>query len=64
MADEATSKAIEGSSSPQRSPTPAEQRANSHAGTTDTDQLVSDIERTREELAVTIDAIVDRVSPK
>ena len=64
MADETTSKAIEVSSSPQRLPTPAEQRASSHAGTTDTDQLVSDIERTREELAVTIDAIVDRVSPK
>ena len=64
MADEATSKAIEVSSSPERTPTPAQQRANAHAGSTDTDQLVSDIEKTREELAVTIDAIVDRVSPK
>ena len=63
MADETTSRAIEPSSSP-RPVTAAERRASSHAGTTDTDQLVSDIEKTREELAVTIDAIVDRVSPK
>ena len=63
MADETTSQANEGTSSAQPV-TAAERRANSHAGTTDTDQLVSDIEKTREELAVTIDAIVDRVSPK
>ena len=54
----------DGSSSPQRPATAAEQRATEHAGTTDTDVLAADIAQTREELAVTIDAIVDRVSPK
>ena len=54
----------DGSSSPQRPATAAEQRANDHAGTTDTNVLAADIAQTREELAVTIDAIVDRVSPK
>ena len=61
--DETTSKAVE-VSSPERPPTAAQQRASEHEGTTDTAQLASDIEKTREELAVTIDAIVDKVSPK
>ena len=33
-------------------------------GSPDPDQLAQDIERTREDLAVTLDAIADRVSPK
>lgn len=62
--DETTSKAIDVSQSAQRPPTPAERRAAEHAGTTDTEVLARDIAQTREELSVTIDAIVDRVSPK
>ena len=62
--DETTSTAIDVSQSAQRPPTAAELRASEHAGTTDTDVLVRDIAQTREELSVTIDAIVDRVSPK
>ena len=62
--DETTSKAIDVSPSAQRPPTAAELRANEHAGTTDTEVLARDIAQTREELSVTIDAIVDRVSPK
>ncbi len=61
--DETTSRAVE-VSSPERPPTAAQQRATSHEGTTDTEVLAQDIERTREELAETIDAIVDKVSPK
>ena len=61
--DETTSRAVE-VSSPERPPTAAQQRASSHEGTTDTEVLAQDIERTREELAETIDAIVDKVSPK
>jgi hypothetical protein len=59
-----TSKAIDVSQSAQRPPTAAELRASEHAGTTDTEVLARDIAQTREELSVTIDAIVDRVSPK
>jgi hypothetical protein len=59
-----TSKAIDVSQSAQRPPTAAERRATEHAGTTDTEVLARDIAQTREELSVTIDAIVDRVSPK
>ena len=62
--DETTSKAIDVSQSTQRPPTAAERRASEHAGTTDTEVLARDIAQTREELSVTIDAIVDRVSPK
>jgi hypothetical protein len=62
--DETTSKAIDVSQSAQRPPTAAERRAAEHAGTTDTEVLARDIAQTREELSVTIDAIVDRVSPK
>ena len=62
--DETTSKAIDVSQSAQRPPTAAERRASEHAGTTDTEVLAQDIAQTREELSVTIDAIVDRVSPK
>jgi hypothetical protein len=62
--DETTSKAIDVSQSAQRPPTAAERRATEHAGTTDTEVLAQDIAQTREELSVTIDAIVDRVSPK
>ena len=62
--DETTSKAIDVSQSAQRPATAAQQRAAEHAGTTDTEVLARDIAKTREELSVTIDAIVDRVSPK
>jgi MYXO-CTERM domain-containing protein len=62
--EQTSSRTTDASSSPQRPPTAAEQRANEHAGTTDTEVLARDIAQTREELAVTIDAIVDRVSPK
>jgi len=62
--DQTTSGTTDGSPAPQRPATAAEERANQHAGTADTALLASDIEQTREELAVTIDAIVDRVSPK
>ncbi len=63
--DETTSTAIDVSQpAQQRPPTAAERRAKEHAGTTDTEVLARDIEQTREELSVTIDAIVDRVSPK
>ena len=62
--DETTSKAIDVSQSAQRPPTAAQRRATEHAGTTDTEILARNIAQTREELSVTIDAIVDRVSPK
>lgn len=62
--DETTSTKMAVSPAEQRPPTAAEVRAHEHAGTTDTDVLARDIAQTREELAVTIDAIVDRVSPK
>lgn len=60
--DETTSRAVEQTSD--RPTTAAEERAARHDGTTDTDTLVSDIEKTREELAETIDAIADKVNPK
>jgi hypothetical protein len=60
--DQTSSGTTGGSSS--RPATAAEQRATEHAGTTDPEVLARDIAQTREELAVTIDAIVDRVSPK
>ncbi len=60
--DQTSSGTADGSSS--RPATAAEQRASEHAGTTDPEVLARDIAQTREELAVTIDAIVDRVSPK
>lgn len=62
--NETTGETVEGSWSPKRPPTAAEQRAARHDATTDTEVLVTDIEKTREELAETLDAIVDRVSPK
>lgn len=60
--DETTSAKVQ--TAQDRPQTAAEQRAASHDGTTDTDQLVSDIEKTRGELAETLDAIVDKVDPK
>ena len=60
--DDTTSKTVQQGT--ERPPTPAEQRAARHDGTTDPDTLASDIEKTREELAETLDAIVDRVHPK
>ncbi len=62
--DQTTGSTTDVSPSAQRPPTAAEQRATEHAGTTDTEVLARDIAQTREELSVTIDAIVDRVSPK
>lgn len=62
--DETTSEAVEGSWSPKRPRTAAEQRAGRHAGTTDPQVLADDIEKTREELAETLDAIADKVNPK
>ncbi len=64
MATDDKSETVEGSWSPKRPRTAAEKRATSHEGTMDTEVLASDIEKTREELAETLDAIVDKVSPK
>lgn len=56
--------AVEGSWSPRRPRTAAEQRAESTPPAKDVETLASDIDKTREELAETLDAIVDKVSPK
>ena len=63
MATHGKDDAVEGSWSPKRPRTAAEQRAAAPAST-DPDALAADIERTREELAETLDAIADKVSPK
>jgi len=56
--------AVEGSWSPKRPRTAAGQRAVAPPIATDPEVLAADIQRTREELAQTLDAIADRVSPK
>ena len=63
MATHGKDDAVEGSWSPKRPRTAAEQRAAAPTST-DPDALAADIERTREELAETLDAIADKVSPK
>lgn len=63
MATHGKDDAVEGSWSPKRPRTAAEQRAAAPTST-DLDALAADIERTREELAETLDAIADKVSPK
>ncbi|MCW2615690.1 MAG: hypothetical protein JWN08_2684 [Frankiales bacterium] len=73
MASDGKDDAVEGSWSPKRPRTAGEQRststevpsavAPSTAGK-DPEALAADIERTREELAETLDAIADKVSPK
>ena len=66
MATDGKDDAVEGSWSPRRPRTAAEQRAATPVPTIAKDpaQLAADIERTREELAETLDAIADKVSPK
>lgn len=56
--------ALEGSWSPRRSKASSSKAKTDSASKPDTDELVEDIERTREELAETLDAIADKVSPK
>jgi len=56
--------AVEGSWSPKRPKTAAEERVAQQSDASTTKELASDIEKTREELARTLDAIADRVSPK
>ena len=63
MATHGKDDAVEGSWSPKRPRTAAEQRAAAPTST-DPGALAADIERTREELAETLDAIADKVSPK
>ena len=63
MATHGKDDAVEGSWSPKRPRTAAEQRAAAPTST-DPDALAADIDRTREELAETLDAIADKVSPK
>ena len=58
---------VEGSWSPRRpkaSSKATSKSAKSDGGTPDPDVLVEEIEQTREELAETLDAIADKVSPK
>lgn len=55
--------AVEGSWSPKRSRTAAEKKAGRN-GSPDPEVLAEEIEKTREELAETLDAIADKVSPK
>ena len=59
--DDKTTEPVEGSWAPRRPRTAAEQRAKPSA---DPEVLASEIERTRAELAETLDAIADKVSPK
>jgi hypothetical protein len=47
-----------------RARTAAEQRAEGASGSNDPEVLAEEIERTREDLAETLDAIADKVSPK
>ena len=58
----ADDEAAEGSWSPKRSSTSG--KARKDAAAPDPDVLVDEIEKTREELAETLDAIADKVSPK
>lgn len=74
MATDGNNDAVEGSWSAKRPRTAAEQRAEhtavatqaapAQALSTDPEALAADIERTRTELAETLDAIADKVSPK
>ncbi len=74
MATDGKDDAVEGSWSARRPRTAAQQRAGQPAVTrepppkpalsTDPEALAADIERTRTELAETLDAIADKVSPK
>lgn len=64
LAEEPT---VEGSWSPRRSKAPARKApdgANGKAKSSDPEVLADEIEKTREELAETLDAIADKVSPK
>ena len=63
MATHGKDDAVEGSWSPKRPRTAAQQRAAAPTAK-DPEVLAADIERTREELAQTLDAIADKVSPK
>ena len=57
--------AVEGSWSPKRTrATSTKKDAKNGSGSTDPEVLAGEIEKTREELAETLDAIADRVSPK
>jgi hypothetical protein len=56
--------ALEGSWSPRRSKASSSKAKGDSDSKPDTDELVEDIERTRAELAETLDAIADKVSPK
>lgn len=59
-----SSEVAEGSWSPRRRGASAARSDGSTGGSPDPEQLVKDIERTREDLAETLDAIADKVSPK
>ena len=63
MATHGKDDAVEGSWSPKRPRTAVQQRAAAPTAK-DPEVLAADIERTREELAQTLDAIADKVSPK
>lgn len=54
----------EGGPDPAAKPKPARARKAPASGSGDADKMVAEIERTREELAETLDAIADKVSPK
>lgn len=57
--------AVDGSSSPRRSKSSGAKTAKPESGKTpDPEVLAGEIEKTREELAETLDAIAERVSPK
>jgi hypothetical protein len=56
--------ADEGSAARRRGRTAAEQRQEKVAQSNDPEALAAEIEKTREELAETLDAIADKVSPK
>lgn len=56
--------AAEGSWSPRRRGASASRADGGKGGAPDPEQLAQDIERTREDLAETLDAIADKVSPK
>ena len=65
MATHGKDDAVEGSWSPKQTRTAAEQReADRPAADKSPDELASDIEKTREELAETLGEIADKVSPK
>lgn len=56
--------AVEGSWSPRRAPSAKAAPGRPKQATPDPEALTQDIDKTREELAETLDAIADRVSPK